>query len=49
MVLYTHSNTYEKESPIQLLQNKKPGTKTKPVHKIVSISILHLALACGNI
>lgn len=27
--LYTHSNTYEKESPIQLLQNKNPGHKNK--------------------
>lgn len=29
MVLYTHSNTYEKEYPIQLLQNKNPGHKNK--------------------
>lgn len=29
MVLYTHSNTYEKESPIQLLQNKNPRHKNK--------------------
>lgn len=29
MVLYTHSNTYEKESPIQLLPYKNPGHKNK--------------------
>lgn len=27
--VYTHSNTYEKESPIQLLQNKNPRHKNK--------------------